>query len=725
MSTLAIPGLWCVLQVTLLCAAGVALSLSIMRRCPASSAVVMSAIAIAILVATLFVPIQIPNWALPRLQVAKTSVALSPSPNEKIDNTKAPANNLSATTINLYALLSRMRTVIREDTPTGQTPNLVLWGVTTIVALGFLVGSLKLCIAFFAVWKIRHGSVLIESGLVESELRALARTMKCRLSVTVATSVNVESAAVIGWLRPLIVLPTSWKTWPSDLLRAVLAHELAHSVRRDYLWRAVGTIAQAVHYYHPLAHWLLRRLEYSQELAADQLAAQTLGSREMYMKALSRLAIRQDDQLHREPILLPTSSSHLVRRIKMLRTKERTQNRGLNFVVRAVAVSMVVLLAVVTTALRGLAEPADELPTTSVGQAEKVQDSAVGIFRYPPIDPAIIGDNEDGIFVLRVGELLKRESIGPMLGAMNQMASVICQSTFSSPELPEVDLRWIDYVVGRPKVAIKEIDCDPPIKEKHQLTVGFGQGVVRFNKDISSWKDWVRRNVPGAEELRHGKTTYFRLPVIPALGPAGLCVVVRDRYTLVFTENANEHFWEQVEGTHSVPARWSDEWNALDGGLFSIFSTNKNFEISLDENSTPLTSSLIQVLGNIQQAGYSVDWDDQSNRMVLKCALHCANQDKAELVRAGIELAYPLRGVELQEQAEKLANDGHTNAARRLGPDVALLENIELHTSLNKNGTASVHLETSAVLPLSDLFQEFLPREVANREPAGKGATKQ
>ena len=128
-------------------------------------------------------------------------------------------------------------------------------------------------------------------------MKALAQTMDCQSSVRVATSSAIESAAVIGWLRPLVVLPKDWETWPLEQLRAVLAHELAHIVRRDYLWHTIGTIARAVHFYHPLAHWLLGRLTVSQEVAADQLAAQTLGSRSKYLKALSHLAIQQDDQL--------------------------------------------------------------------------------------------------------------------------------------------------------------------------------------------------------------------------------------------------------------------------------------------------------------------------------------------------------------------------------------------------------------------------------------------
>ena len=72
-------------------------------------------------------------------------------------------------------------------------------------------------------------------------------------------------------------LPFDWRDWSQTELRAVLAHELAHVVRGDFLTGLIAQISVAIHFYHPLAHWLAKRLRLEQELAADAWGAALSG----------------------------------------------------------------------------------------------------------------------------------------------------------------------------------------------------------------------------------------------------------------------------------------------------------------------------------------------------------------------------------------------------------------------------------------------------------------
>ena len=145
-----------------------------------------------------------------------------------------------------------------------------------------------------------------------------------RRPVALCESAELASPAVAGWRRPVVLLPATHRGWSDHHLRAALAHELAHAARGDFAWRLAASAAQALHFWHPLVHWLTQRLVLAQELAADELAAAAVGSRGRYLRSLSELAIRQDDQerLRAAPIMLPAFSSNLMRRIAMLRSKE-------------------------------------------------------------------------------------------------------------------------------------------------------------------------------------------------------------------------------------------------------------------------------------------------------------------------------------------------------------------------------------------------------------------
>ena len=76
----------------------------------------------------------------------------------------------------------------------------------------------------------------------------------------------------VTWgLRPVVVLPDDADAWPSERRRVVLAHELAHVARGDYLAQLAASVACAVYWFHPLAWVAARRLRSESERAADDL----------------------------------------------------------------------------------------------------------------------------------------------------------------------------------------------------------------------------------------------------------------------------------------------------------------------------------------------------------------------------------------------------------------------------------------------------------------------
>ena len=116
---------------------------------------------------------------------------------------------------------------------------------------------------------------------------------------------------------------TLFRSWTAEERRAVLAHEIAHVVRNDFLAWIFAQIGLVFHFYHPLVHWLAGRLRLEQELAADAAAAAVSGGQQAYLKMLAELALRQPDRPLSWPArtFLPTRRTFL-RRIEMLRDSQ-------------------------------------------------------------------------------------------------------------------------------------------------------------------------------------------------------------------------------------------------------------------------------------------------------------------------------------------------------------------------------------------------------------------
>ncbi|WP_167385888.1 M56 family metallopeptidase, partial [Achromobacter ruhlandii] len=112
----------------------------------------------------------------------------------------------------------------------------------------------------------------------------LSRAVGLRLARTLSTPVTA------GWFKPVILVPASLVTgMPADLLAALLAHELAHVRRHDYLFNLLQHAAEVLLFFHPSIWWLSRRLRIERERIADQIAADVIGGPMPLARALHAL----------------------------------------------------------------------------------------------------------------------------------------------------------------------------------------------------------------------------------------------------------------------------------------------------------------------------------------------------------------------------------------------------------------------------------------------------
>ena len=192
-----------------------------------------------------------------------------------------------------------------SDTPPAASPGLPLPEAASGTAsrwvpwlaacwiLGVLLLSIRNLGGWFAAWRLkRFGTMPIPEPWLRrfSELKT---RLGVGLPVRLVQSVLVEVPVVVGWLRPVILMPVGILTgFSPHEIEAMLAHELSHIRRYDCLVNLFQTVAETLLFYHPAAWWLSRRIRIEREHCCDDAAVRVCGSRPLYARALVSLAAR-------------------------------------------------------------------------------------------------------------------------------------------------------------------------------------------------------------------------------------------------------------------------------------------------------------------------------------------------------------------------------------------------------------------------------------------------
>jgi beta-lactamase regulating signal transducer with metallopeptidase domain len=127
----------------------------------------------------------------------------------------------------------------------------------------------RLARATLKVRRIVAGATAIDDPSSLALLRTIGRQFDGSRSVELRQSSRVDVPFCTGWSRPCIVLPDAWRSWSPEVLRAVLAHELSHVIRRDVAWQDAATVACACYWFHPLAWLAAWRMRIERESACD------------------------------------------------------------------------------------------------------------------------------------------------------------------------------------------------------------------------------------------------------------------------------------------------------------------------------------------------------------------------------------------------------------------------------------------------------------------------
>ncbi len=166
---------------------------------------------------------------------------------------------------------------------------LLLW----IIGIDIMLIRLSLSLANMKDLEDR-ASVPQDSEIQSRFLALLSRTQTRQKPLRLLVADHLPGPVAFGFLRPTIILPLSLATrTPADLIDAILAHELAHIRRHDYVVNLGQHLIETLFFFNPAVWWMSHQIRTEREACCDSEAVRLLGCDTQYANALTDYAVAQ------------------------------------------------------------------------------------------------------------------------------------------------------------------------------------------------------------------------------------------------------------------------------------------------------------------------------------------------------------------------------------------------------------------------------------------------
>jgi beta-lactamase regulating signal transducer with metallopeptidase domain len=189
----------------------------------------------------------------------------------------------------LILALNLASTSIDKGRFTSSALHTSLWAQRILIA--WCVGVLVFAARLVAGWRlsrelVRSAEVILTPRVMEI-FEGVRERLGLRRPIRLMAHVRIDSALVVGWLRPAVLLPASLISgFTTEQLRAILAHEIAHIRRHDFIVNILQRCVESILFYHPAVWWLSKRIRAEREHCCDDIAIRVCGSRRIYAEAL-------------------------------------------------------------------------------------------------------------------------------------------------------------------------------------------------------------------------------------------------------------------------------------------------------------------------------------------------------------------------------------------------------------------------------------------------------
>lgn len=174
--------------------------------------------------------------------------------------------------------------------PTADAEGLAALAIVLAWMVGVAVFSIRLAGGWLLTRRLTRGVEAPSNDTVRAAAAAMAERLGVRRAVRIVESAAVSIPILVGWLRPVVLLPaTALSGLSPEQIEALIAHELAHVRRHDYVVNILQAAVETLLFYHPAVWFVSRQIREAREQCCDDLALGVC-DRMVYVTALADLA---------------------------------------------------------------------------------------------------------------------------------------------------------------------------------------------------------------------------------------------------------------------------------------------------------------------------------------------------------------------------------------------------------------------------------------------------
>lgn len=210
--------------------------------------------------------------------------------------------------------------------------------VVNVWIIGLFIFVLKFILGFIYTNRLKFiGSKEVPEKWIQS-FQTIQNYLKVNRTIRYIESHLIKIPMVIGYFKPVVIIPVEMLTqMPFNQIEAIIAHEIAHIRRNDYILNVLQTIIETLFFFHPAVWYISNQIRKERENCCDDMALTVCRESIVYAKALvsvQELTFRK----HYSAVAFSGKKKYLLNRVKRLIMKPKVKSNLIDRIIAAVVI---------------------------------------------------------------------------------------------------------------------------------------------------------------------------------------------------------------------------------------------------------------------------------------------------------------------------------------------------------------------------------------------------